>query len=79
MGEEIGFAKLDFEGNMIEGTGELEAMEEKMRGAIMNMLIDAGTLSEQPEDFRRLIVSYPNHEYLITVGTQDVQLVLRNI
>ena len=78
MGEEIGFAKIDFEGNFIEGNGELESLEDSMRSAIINMLIDAGTLSEDSGDFRRLIVSYPNYEYLITVGPSDVQLILRN-
>ena len=53
MGEEIGFAKLDFEGNFVEGSGQLESLDDTMRSAIINMLKDAGTFSEDSGDFRR--------------------------
>jgi hypothetical protein len=62
----------------VSGTGELESVPQETCRAIMDMLIDAGVLSADYGDFRRVIVSYPSKEYLMTVGPENIHVVLRS-
>jgi hypothetical protein len=78
MGEEIGSAEITKEGMLVSGTGELEIVSTDTCQGIVSMLTDAGVLSSGFGDFRRIICSFPGKEYLITVGSENIHVVLRS-